>query len=134
MAMLARRATLCLAIACCVSAATAADWPCFRGPGSRGVAADHPRLPSRWSSTRNVRWKVDLDGRGWASPIVVGDRVILTTAIPPAAPEDAKKGLYFGGERPDVPEGEVRWVVTCLDAATGMTRWETVIARGPPPG
>ncbi|MFM9010784.1 MAG: PQQ-binding-like beta-propeller repeat protein, partial [Planctomycetota bacterium] len=96
MAMLARRATLCLAIACCVSAATAADWPCFRGPGSRGVAADDPRLPSRWSDTKGVRWKVDLDGRGWASPIVVGDRVILTTAIPPAAPEDAKKGLYFG--------------------------------------
>ena len=114
--------------------ARAADWPRFRGPGARGVAADNPRLPSRWSDTKNVRWKVDLEGRGWASPIVTGGRVILTSALPPAAPEDAKKGLYFGGERPDVPEGEVRWVVTCLDAATGMTVWETVIARGPPPG
>jgi len=131
---LVSRSTVCLALACCVQAAAAADWPCFRGPGSRGVAADDPRLPARWSDTKNVRWKVDLDGRGWSSPIVSGGRVLLTTAIPPAAPEDAKKGLYFGGERPDVAAGEVRWVVTCLDAATGRTRWETVIARGPAPG
>ena len=128
------RATAFLALACWAHAACAADWPCFRGPGCRGVAADDPRLPTRWNATKNVRWKADLDGRGWASPIVVGDRVILTTAIPPAAPEDAKKGLYFGGERPDVPGGDVRWVVTCLDAATGFTLWETVIARGPAPG
>jgi outer membrane protein assembly factor BamB len=128
------RATLCLAIACCMPATASADWPCFRGPGSRGVAADDPRLPSRWSATKNVRWSAALDGRGWSSPIVSRGRVIVTSAIPPAPPEDAKKGLYFGGERPDVPSGEVRWVVTCLDAATGMTIWETVIARGPPPG
>jgi outer membrane protein assembly factor BamB len=114
--------------------AAADDWPCFRGPGSRGVAADDPRLPTQWSETQNVLWKADLEGRGWSSPIVTGGRVIVTTAIASTAPEKAKKGLYFGGERPDVPEGEVRWVVTCIDAATGMTQWETVIARGPPPG
>lgn len=116
------------------TSAQAADWPCFRGPGSRGVAADDQRLPTRWSATKNVRWSAALDGRGWSSPIVSRGRVIVTSAIPPAPPEDAKKGLYFGGERPDVPAGDVRWIVTCLDAATGMTRWETVIARGPPPG
>jgi outer membrane protein assembly factor BamB len=91
-------------------------------------------LPSQWTATKNVRWSAALDGRGWSSPIVWGDRVIVTSAIPPAPPEDAKKGLYFGGERPNVADGEIRWAVTCFDAATGMTRWETVIARGPPPG
>ena len=123
-----------LVVAAACASASAADWPCFRGPGARGVAADDPRLPDRWSATRNVRWCAAINGRGWASPIVVGGRVILTSAIPPAPAEEPKKGLYFGGERPDVPAGEVRWVVTCLDAATGMTRWETVIARGPAPG
>jgi outer membrane protein assembly factor BamB len=118
-----------------VTAATApADWPCFRGPGARGIAADDERLPSQWTATKNVRWSAALEGRGWSSPIAWGDRVIVTSAIPPAPPEDAKKGLYFGGERPNVADGEIRWVVTCFDAATGMTRWETVIARGPPPG
>ena len=123
-----------LVLVAVTAAMAAAEWPCFRGPDARGVAADDPRLPSRWTATKNVRWSATLEGRGWSSPIVSGDRVIVTSAIPPAPPEDAKKGLYFGGERPDVADGEVRWVVTCLDAASGMTRWETVIARGPPPG
>ena len=134
MAALTSRATVYLAVACCIPATASADWPCFRGPGARGIAADDERLPSRWTDTKNVRWSAALEGRGWSSPIVSGDSVIVTSAIPPAPPEEAKKGLYFGGERPDVAAGEIRWVVTCLDAATGMTRWETVIARGPPPG
>ena len=128
------RSIACAAVACAMAAAPAADWPRFRGPDSRGVAADDPRLPTRWSDTTNVRWRASLDGRGWSSPIVFGGRVIVTAAIPPEPPEDAKPGLYFGGERPDVPEGEVRWVVTCLEASTGLTLWETVIARGPAPG
>jgi len=36
--------------------------------------------PDRWSSTENVAWKVAVPGRGNSSPIVWGDRVILTTA------------------------------------------------------
>lgn len=110
------------------------SWPCFRGPGCRGVAADDPRLPSRWSDTENVRWKAELEGRGWSSPIVVGGRVIVASAISSTPFEEARRGLYFGGNRDEAPDVELRWVVTCLDAATGLTRWETEVARGRPPG
>ena len=79
------------------------------------MAADHPRLPSRWSATENVRWKVELDGRGWSSPIVWGRRVFLTSAITGTPLEDPRKGLYFGGNREEPPETEVRWIVTSLD-------------------
>jgi len=109
------------------------NWPAFRGPESRGIADDHPRLPSRWSDTENVLWKVELDGRGWSSPIVWGRRVVVTSAITGAALEDPRKGLYFGGNREEPPETEVRWVVTCLDLDTGLTLWETQVASGPPP-
>jgi len=119
-----------LTLALTTSGPAGADWPCFRGPGARGVAADDPRLPSRWSTTRNVRWKVDLDGRGWSSPIVVGGRVILTSALSSTPLEEARRGLYFGGDRGAAPDGELRRVVTCLDAATGLTLWETEVARG----
>jgi outer membrane protein assembly factor BamB len=125
-------------VALVISAAEAGagdgDWPAFRGPASRGVAADHPRLPSRWSATENVRWKVELDGRGWSSPIVWGRRVFLTSAITGTPLEDPRKGLYFGGNREEPPETEVRWIVTCLDLDTGLTLWETQVASGPPPG
>ena len=110
------------------------EWPGLRGPGARGVAADHTRLPAEWSATKNVLWKVELEGRGWSSPIVWGNRVFLTSAITSEPLDDPRKGLYFGGNREQPPKTEICWIVTCLDANTGMTLWETQVARGLPPG
>jgi outer membrane protein assembly factor BamB len=56
-----------------------ADWPQFRGPTGQGVS-DERNLPLSWSETKNVRWKVEIPGRGWSSPVVQGDRIWLTTA------------------------------------------------------
>src|SRR5690606_32861554 len=88
------------------SASSNADWPRFRGPDATGVAGNDASLPDRWSSTANVPWSIDVPGRGWSSPIVVGYRVILTTAVSEGANHEPKKGLYFGGNRseplPDV--------------------------------
>ena len=63
----------------------AQNWPRFRGT-TDGVAADHPALPDRWSTTENVVWKTDIPGRGWSSPVVWGDHVIVVTAIDGARP------------------------------------------------
>ncbi|MEX1041725.1 MAG: PQQ-binding-like beta-propeller repeat protein [Pirellulaceae bacterium] len=55
-----------------------ADWLEFRGPNGSG-AAPEAKLPTEWSAEgKNVAWKAELPGRGPASPIVVGDRVIVT--------------------------------------------------------
>lgn len=54
--------------------AAASDWPQFRGPDA-GVAADNPKLPSTWDSTKNVVWTTEVPGIGWNSPIVSGDHV-----------------------------------------------------------
>lgn len=56
-------------------------WPQWRGPLGTGVA---PRAqpPIEWSETKNVRWKTAIPGKGHSSPIVWGDRIYLTTAIP----------------------------------------------------
>ena len=53
------------------SAATAADWPQFRGPGGSGVG-DDTQFPTEWSPERNIRWKAALPGVGWSSPVVSG--------------------------------------------------------------
>jgi outer membrane protein assembly factor BamB len=58
----------------------AEDWPQFRGPTGQGVSTE-VELPVEWSESRNVRWKVDVPGTGWSSPVVAGDRVWLTTAV-----------------------------------------------------
>lgn len=55
------------------------DWPWWRGPSRNGIANDVP-VPTKLSDTQNVAWKVEVPGRGHSSPIVVGDRVFLTSA------------------------------------------------------
>jgi len=65
-----------------LSAAT--DWPWWRGPSRDGKATDTP-VPTKLSDKDNRVWKVKVPGRGHSSPIVVGDKIFLTTA------DEAKK-------------------------------------------
>ena len=55
------------------------NWPQFRGEAA-GVVADDPALPESWGRDENVAWRVDVPGRGWASPIVWGDHVFVLTS------------------------------------------------------
>jgi outer membrane protein assembly factor BamB len=57
------------------------DWPQWRGPLGTGVAP-HAHPPVEWSETKHIRWKTALPGKGHSTPIVWGERVFLTTAIP----------------------------------------------------
>src|SRR5262245_56232476 len=122
-------ATLVFAATLPVSAET--NWPQFRGPGARGIATGDG-LPDRWTATENVAWKTDLPGRGWSSPIVWGDRVLLTTVVNSGTSEEPKKGLYFGGNRPTPPESEHQWKVLCLDLEKGQPIWERQVHAGRP--
>jgi outer membrane protein assembly factor BamB len=57
------------------------DWPSWRGPLGTGVApAANP--PVTWSDNKNIRWKTAVPGKGHSTPIVWGERIFLTTAIP----------------------------------------------------
>lgn len=58
-------------------AASADNWPQWRGPRSQGVSTE-TRLPVTWSGTENVRWKTALPGPGHSSPITWGNRIFLT--------------------------------------------------------
>ncbi len=120
---------LCLSV--CGSHAEEPAWPQFRGPGARGVAPGD-RVPLHWSASENVEWKTDLPGRGWSSPIVWGDSVFLTTVINQGVSEEPKKGLYFGGDRPDPPESVHQWIVCCLDLNSGTIRWQKQVHEGRP--
>lgn len=107
------------------------NWPQFRGSDARGVA-ENSRLPDRWSASENVAWKKEIPGRGWSSPVVWNDHVFLTTVVNTGKSEEAKKGLYFGGDRPQPPESIHQWKVICLDLKSGETRWERLVHEGQP--
>ncbi len=58
-----------------------AAWPQWRGPyGTGAVANTNP--PTEWSETKNVKWKIKIPGQGSSTPIIVGNKIFIQTAIP----------------------------------------------------
>lgn len=100
----------------------AQQWPQWRGPASTGVAPA-AKPPLEWSESKNVRWKVEIPGRGSASPIVWGDRVFLLTATP--------VGAELGASHV-VPRGNIRFAVIAIDRRTGKTIWERTAREAEP--
>ena len=102
---------LCLAlVATTALPARAADWPEFRGPGGKGVYAGKP-VVTEWGVEKNVTWKTPLPGVGWSSPIAVGGKLYMTTAVPVPA-----------GDRSDY---SLRTM--CVDQAKGGIVWDTEV-------
>jgi outer membrane protein assembly factor BamB len=81
------------------------DWPWWRGPHRNGQTSSDQTPPQLWSETENIAWKSPIAGRGYGSPIVFGDRVVLVTS-------DEKTGSQS---------------IVCLDRQSGKQRWVSVI-------
>lgn len=60
-----------------VSTASAQDWPQWRGPNRDGAVASF-RAPASWPEHLREKWKIDV-GWGYATPLVVGERVYVYT-------------------------------------------------------
>lgn len=91
------------------------DWLQFRGANAAGVYTGN--IPTQWDDDQNLKWAIPLPGKGVSSPIVVGDRVFVTT---------------FSGFGQDVNRpGELanlRRNLVCVNRGTGEILWE----RSPP--
>ena len=60
------------------SSLQAEDWRQFRGTNVNAIATGE-ELPSQLDQ-ENLAWRIDLQGRGVSCPIVVGDRLFLTSS------------------------------------------------------
>lgn len=106
------------------------QWPQWRGPLATGVA---PRgnPPVEWAEDKNVRWKVALPGDGHSTPIVWGDRVFLTTAIPHggAVPADEHADAdHDPGAHDNVPPTRrQQFVVLAIDRRDGAVVWQRTV-------
>ena len=110
-----------------------AHWPQWRGPFFNGMARGD--APTNWSDTSNVKWKTDIPGKGHSTPVIWGDRIFHTTAIPTGKPAAAtpapttsdvqgegRRGRGAGGDTG--PQPEHRFDVLCLDRKTGKVLWQ----------
>ena len=128
-----------------------AHWSQWRGPFFNGMARGD--APTVWSDSANIKWKTEIPGRGYSTPVIWGDRIFLTTAIPtgkpapsppvseaasspspvvslgnPPAGDSARGG---GQERrgrgpggDPRPQAEHKFDVVCLDRKTGKVLWQ----------
>ncbi len=96
----------------------AENWPCWRGPRGDGTSLEQ-NIPIRWNgpagdnagdnASRNIAWKVEIPGKGHASPIVWEDRIFLVTCR----------------------EGTEDRVLICLDRRSGRELWQRVVVKSP---
>jgi outer membrane protein assembly factor BamB len=115
------------------SAAAADNVPQFLA--GRLPAENGPLPPDRWSASDNVLWKTDVPGLGWSSPIVWGDRVILTTCVNTGTTREPRRGLYIedvDANKYPKPKDVHEWKVLCLDLKSGKKLWEQTAAAAVP--
>ncbi|MEO6723720.1 MAG: PQQ-binding-like beta-propeller repeat protein [Blastocatellia bacterium] len=116
------------------SAAVEDHWPQWRGPFFNGVARGS--APTEWSETKNIKWKMQIAGRGFSTPIVWGNKIFLTTAMP-TGKIDNQVVVAGDAQRTNPNSGvgtgaEQKFMVICLDRKTGKTLWERVAKTAVP--
>ncbi|GAB5406420.1 MAG: PQQ-binding-like beta-propeller repeat protein [Aureliella sp.] len=132
------------------------DWPQFRGPASNPTS-ENDNLPEEWGPDHNIEWSSELPGRGWSSPIVVRNRVFLTTVVTDGQSKSPQAGTDYSNEYvaeltkqglsgeevmqkvqerdfelPD--EVDVHYWLYCLDVESGEVLWKDEFHAGKPQG
>jgi len=108
------------------------NWPQFRGSFARGIA-ETSSLPVTWDveKGKNVKWKTEVPGLGFSSPVIWGDCIFLTTAISGLEDPELKVGLY-GDIDPVEDETVHTWKILCYDKNSGELLWEQTACTGVP--
>ena len=98
-------------------------WPQWRGPRGTGVAP-HADPPVQWNDTKNIRWKIALPGKGHSTPVIWGDRIFVTTAVPYG---EESKPRYSGAHdaHDEFPiTHRHKFMVMAVNRRDGMILWE----------
>lgn len=125
---------LVVAVSSRASSAFAENWPQFRGPQGNGSVAG--AVPVTWDAKSNVRWKIPMNGEGWSCPVVWGQSVFVTAAVPAdgsnTTPSSDNPSFRGGGYRSDLTSKTFQWEVICIDAGSGKIRWRNTARTGKP--
>lgn len=101
----------------------AESWPQFRGPTGDGVATAR-NLPTEFSETSGVKWKTELPGRGWSSPVFDGESLWMTTAIE-VFPTEEERLARLKAEGGEEKKFKSRQVANQIDLAIQKVDYET---------
>jgi outer membrane protein assembly factor BamB len=107
------------------------NWPQWRGPLGTG-SAPGADPPVEWNESKNVRWKALLPGKGHSTPIVWGDRIFLTTAVPVGEKLPSRLSSAPGTHDGVPVTQRHEFVVLALDRRDGSVRWQMTVHRKVP--
>jgi len=62
-----------------VISVSAENWPAWRGPLANGISGE-TGLPTKWSTTENIAWKLPVPSRSGATPIIWNNHIFLNVA------------------------------------------------------
>ena len=107
-------------------------WPQFRGAeGTNSIATE---LPVTWTED-NFKWKIELPGRGWSSPVYVDGKAWMTAAIEEkASPEQIKeklKGVDFAQIK--TAASTVEFYALCVDLESGKILHDILLGKSTDP-
>jgi outer membrane protein assembly factor BamB len=111
------------------------NWPQWRGPEATGVSADGTP-PVEWSETKNIKWKIQVPGKGLSTPVIWGNQIFITSAIElnKKATQEAIKKLQKTSRlfqkvlnMSKTTENFIRFVVYSVNRQTGEIMWEKTV-------
>ncbi len=141
---------------CQLAAQHDSTWPQFRGPGFNPIH-ENEKLPDSWSTTKNIEWALEVDGRGWSSPIVADGKVFLTSVKTDGKSKSPQVGTDYSNEyvaelmKQGLSQEEVErkvnerdfefpdqvslhYYLFCIDLKSGKQLWKKEYHTGKPPG
>lgn len=108
-------------------------WPQWRGPLATGVAP-HGNPPVYWNEAegRNIRWKTEIPGLGHSTPVIWGDHIFLTSAVPVGVQLPPKPSRAPGNHDNLPVTQRHRFIVVALSRATGKILWQKTMHEALP--
>lgn len=104
----------------------ASYWSQWRGPLGTGVSP-HARPPVEWSEERNIRWKLPLPGKGHSTPVIWGDRLFVTMAVPYGEDLPPKYSGTPGGHDEVAITHRHKFMVMAVNRKDGKILWERTV-------
>ncbi len=102
------------------------NWPEWRGLYNSG-AVNGGNTPVEFSETKNVKWKIEIAGKGHATPIIWGDQMIIQTAVPTDKKVEKTDAGQASQMAPNQTDLVHQFTVVSVDKNSGKINWKTVV-------
>jgi len=102
------------------------NWPQWRGLHNSGAVAAG-NTPVEFSETKNLNWKIEIPGKGHATPIVWENQIIIQTAVATDKKPEKSADSVTSPMAPSSTEFIHQFMVISVDKNTGKIIWKTVV-------